>query len=248
MSLLIINADDFGYSTGVNYGIIHAYQRGILSSTTMMANMPGFDEGVKLAEENPNLGIGIHLALTCGSSLRSDVPSLVEDNGEFHNLSFYEKDFVIDTDELYKEWKEQIEKIISSGIEPTHIDSHHHVNTIEPMTEVFIRLANEYNLPVRNNFKVPDDIKTTQRFNTTFDLISLVKELWKPMELRNIIQECKVFETVEAMCHPGYVDNTLLNNSSLRNSRAITVSELQRSDYAETLEENGIQLGTYADL
>lgn len=248
MSLLIINADDFGYSTGVNYGIIHAYQRGILSSTTMMANMPGFDEGVKLAKENPDLGIGVHLALTCGSSLRSDVPSLIENNGKFHSLSFYEKDFEIDPTELYKEWKEQIEKIMNSGIEPTHIDSHHHVNAIEPMREVFIRLANEYQLPVRNNFTVPEDIKTTQRFNTTFDLISMVKELWKPMELRNIIQECKMFETVEAMCHPGYVDNVLLDNSSLRDSRAMTVAELQRSDYAETLEKNGIQLGTYADL
>lgn len=248
MSLLIINADDFGYSTGINYGIIHSYQRGILSSTTMLANMPGFEEGVKLVEENPDLGIGIHLALTCGSPLRDDVPSLVENNGELHNLSFYEKDFEIDLDELYREWKEQIEKIINSGIEPTHIDSHHHVNAIEPITEVFVRLANEYKLPVRNNFTVPDEIKTTKRFNTTFDLISMVKELWKPMELRNIIQECKTFGTVEAMCHPGYVDNVLLNNSSLRDSRAVTVSELQRSDYAKILEENEVQLGTYADL
>lgn len=248
MSLLIINADDFGYSTGVNYGIIHSYQRGILTSTTMMANMPGFDEGVKLAEENTGLGIGIHLSLTCGSPLRNDVPSLVGNNGKFHDLTFYEKAFEIDLNELYKEWKEQIEKIINSGIEPTHIDSHHHVNGIASITEVFNQLAKEYNLPVRNNFEVPDDIKTTKRFNTTFDLISSVKEIWKPMELKNIIQECKAFGTVEAMCHPGYVDSVLLENSSLRDSRAVTVSELQRSDYAEILEENGIRLGTYADL
>lgn len=248
MSLLIINADDFGYSTGINYGIIHSYQQGILSSTTMLANMSGFEEGIKLAKENPDLGIGIHLALTIGSPLRNDVPSLVEKNGKFHKLSFYEKDFEIDSDELYKEWKEQIEKVINSGIIPTHMDSHHHVNGIDLITTIFNQLAKEYNFPVRNNYHVPKDIKTTKRFNTSLDRISSIKELWKPMEIKNIIQECKTFETVEAMCHPGYVDNVLLNNSSLRDSRAVTVSELQRSDYAEILEENGIQLGTYADL
>lgn len=248
MSLLIINADDFGYSAGINYGIIHSYQRGILSSTTMMANMPGFEEGVKLAKENTGLGIGVHLTLTCGSPLRDDVFSLVEDNGQFHHISFYEKKFEINLDDLYKEWKEQIERIIRSGIDPTHLDSHHHVNNITPITEVFTQLAEEYSLPVRNNFDVPDHIKKTTRFNTSFESLIAMKEIWKPMEIKNLIQECKTFETVEIMCHPGYIDNVLLNNSSLRESRAIMVAELQREDYGKTLEEENIQLGTYADL
>src|SRR5699024_8637436 len=125
MSLLIINADDFGYSTGVNYGIIHSYQHGILTSTTLMANMPGFDAGVNLAKENKGLGVGIHLVVSCGSPLRKDVSSLTDNNGYFHNISFYEKEFSISMDDLYKEWKAQINKIIESGIEPTHLDSHH---------------------------------------------------------------------------------------------------------------------------
>lgn len=248
MSLLIINADDFGYSTGVNYGIIHSYQQGILTSTTMITTMPGFEEGVKLAEENPGLGIGVHLSLTCGKPLREDVPSLIQSNGQFHQLSFYEEDFKIDLDELYKEWKEQIERVVKRGIKPTHLDSHHHVNSLSPITEVFIQLAKEYDLPVRNNFDVPTDILTTKRFNTSFDLIGMTKEIWKPMELKNIVQECQMFGEVEAMCHPGYVDQVLLANSSLRDGRAVTVAELSRSDYANILKENDIQLGTYSDL
>ena len=66
---LIINADDFGYSNGVNYGIIDAFKNGILTSTTCLTNMPGFNHAIQLAKENPNLGIGIHLTLTCGKPL-----------------------------------------------------------------------------------------------------------------------------------------------------------------------------------
>jgi hypothetical protein len=248
MSLLIINADDFGYSTGINYGIIHAFQRGVLSSTTMMANMPGFDEGVILAKENPELGIGVHLALTCGRPLRSDVKTLIDERGNFRHLSFYEKKFEIDTDELYQEWKEQIGKVMQSGIEPTHLDSHHHVNSLPLISEVFNQLAREYQLPVRNNFSVPEDITTTNRFTTSLDTIGGVREIWKAMEIRNIIEDCKNFETVEAMCHPGYVDNILIQNSSLREYRAVIAAELQRKDFAEILEKNDISLGTYNDL
>lgn len=248
MNKLIINADDFGYSSGVNYGIIHAHQRGILTSTTIMANMPGFDEAVSLAKENTDLGIGVHLTLTCWKPLRNDVSSIVDENGDFHRLSFYENDFTVDFDDLYKEWDDQISKVIQSGINPTHLDAHHHVNSISPITEVFVKLAKKYDLPVRNNFIVPDSIKTTNRFNTTFDLLGTIKEIWKPMEIKNIIQECKTFGTVEAMCHPGYVDNVLLTNSSLRDNRAIMVAELQRNDYEMILAENNIQLGTYSDL
>lgn len=248
MTLLIINADDFGYSTGINYGIIHSHQEGILSSTTMIATMPGFDEGVKLAEENPSLGIGVHLSLTCGTPLRKDVPSLIKEDGQFHLLSHYEKAFKIDTEELYKEWKEQIKKVIEAGIQPTHLDSHHHVNTLSGITEVFVQLAKEFYLPVRNNFEVPADIQTTNRFNTSFDAIGMKKEIWKPMELTNLVEECEMFGTVEAMCHPGYVDQVLLETSSLTDYRAVMVGELMRSDYRQILEKHHIQLGTYADL
>lgn len=59
MGKLIINADDFGYGKGVNMGIIEAYQNGVLTSTTLMAGMPGFDQAVKLAKDNPGLGVGV---------------------------------------------------------------------------------------------------------------------------------------------------------------------------------------------
>ena len=65
MKKLIMNADDFGLSEAVNYGILKGFQDGILTSTTIMANMPGFDHAVEMAKQHPEMHIGVHLNLTC---------------------------------------------------------------------------------------------------------------------------------------------------------------------------------------
>lgn len=248
MNLLIVNADDFGYSAGINYGIIDAYQNGILSSTTLMANMSGFKQATVLAKENPGLGIGVHLTLTCGSPVKENVKSLVEADGKFHKLSFYEKGFSVDLDELYDEWKAQIDTVIAGGIKPTHLDSHHHVNSIQPLTTVFERLAKEYDLPVRHNYEVAEDFVTTRRFFNFLDTLGRDKEIWKPMTIRNLVDDVKTFGTVEAMTHPGYVDAVVLDNSSLNDNRAYQLRELQQESYQKLLKDNEITLGTYADL
>ena len=79
MKKVIINADDFGYSSAVNLGIITSHKKGILTSTTLMANMSGCDEAIMLAKENPNLGVGCHLVLTCGKPLTKGA-SLINEN------------------------------------------------------------------------------------------------------------------------------------------------------------------------
>lgn len=75
MPRFIINADDFGYSRGVNYGIIDAHTDGIVYSATMMVNMPGAQHAVSLAKEHPELQIGIHLTLTCGRAVSDQLSS-----------------------------------------------------------------------------------------------------------------------------------------------------------------------------
>ena len=66
---LIVNADDFGFTHDVNAGIVEARRRGILRSTTLMANGAAFDDAVRLARENPDLDVGCHLVLVGGRSL-----------------------------------------------------------------------------------------------------------------------------------------------------------------------------------
>src|SRR5699024_3337774 len=69
MKRIIINADDFGYSRAVNWGIIDAHAEGLLTSTTLMTNMPAAEHAFKLGHAHENLGIGVHLTLTCGRPL-----------------------------------------------------------------------------------------------------------------------------------------------------------------------------------
>ena len=74
---LIVNADDFGRSSSINEAVIRAHREGILTSASLMVNEPAFDEAVKLARENPKLGVGLHLTLLMGHSAMSDRKSVV---------------------------------------------------------------------------------------------------------------------------------------------------------------------------
>ena len=168
MGKVIFNSDDFGYSYGVNYGIVDAYQRGILTSTTLMANMPGFEHAVKLKKELPNLGVGVHLTLTCGKPLLKNVDSLM-DVDRFKHLSYYKQPFEVDGDQLYQEWNTQIQKVYRAGIIPTHLDSHHHTHTFGMNQEVVIALAKKYDLPVRGNFERKEEVRHTDYFEPYFD-------------------------------------------------------------------------------
>ena len=83
MKQLILNADDFGMTRGVNEGIIRAHRDGVLTSTTLMANGPEFDDAVSRAKSNPKLGVGCHLVLVGGPAIapRDKISSLADANG-----------------------------------------------------------------------------------------------------------------------------------------------------------------------
>lgn len=82
---LIINADDFGYSKGHNYGILDCIIGGVVSSTTILMTTPGTDHALELIKNNPSLDVGIHLSLDIGEPIlnRNKIPSLIDSNGNF---------------------------------------------------------------------------------------------------------------------------------------------------------------------
>ena len=84
---LIVNADDFGRSHSINEAVIRAHRDGVLTTASLMVNEPAFDEAVKLAKENPKLGVGLHLTLLVGHSALppEKIPGLVNSRGEFSN-------------------------------------------------------------------------------------------------------------------------------------------------------------------
>jgi len=73
LKLLIVNADDFGFTRDVNEGIVHAHRQGILTASTLMATGPAFEHAVELARANPGLDVGVHLVLVGGDGYPATV-------------------------------------------------------------------------------------------------------------------------------------------------------------------------------
>ncbi|WP_137664632.1 carbohydrate deacetylase [Enterococcus hulanensis] len=254
MGKAIFNSDDFGYSYGVNYGIADAYQRGILTSTTLMANMPGFDHAVKLKRELPDLGVGVHLTLTCGKPLLKNVDSLMAGDS-FKHLSFYTQPFEVDSDQLYQEWNAQIQKVYRAGIIPTHLDSHHHTHTFGMNQEVVIALAKKYDLPVRGNFEKKNEVRHVDYFEPYFDDVGETilekRQIDCSIEeyLEDLLSVLREKKSIEIMCHTAYLDQELLNGSSFVYPRINQVEFLIHSEFAQQVKRDClIELATYKDI
>jgi len=240
MTKLIINADDFGYSKGVNLGIMEAHINGAVSSSTLMANMRAAEHAASLAKQAPGLGVGIHLVLSCGRPICENVPSLVDGKGNFHHVKKLES--FADEDDIEHEWIQQIERVLAFGITPTHLDSHHHVHGLRKVYPVMERLALKYGLPIRNINGEKKDIQPIQHFCTEFYGEHLTVE--NTIELLDRLRNYKV---VELMTHPAYIDEPLLNGSSYVLPRVKELSILTSNELREALEKKGIQLMTYRD-
>ena len=81
MTKIIVNADDFGLSEAVNYGIISAYKNGIVRSTTIMPGMPAFEHAIGLLKENKGLGCGVHMTLSVNKPILNCHKTIVDENG-----------------------------------------------------------------------------------------------------------------------------------------------------------------------
>ncbi|MFL2120897.1 carbohydrate deacetylase [Marinilactibacillus psychrotolerans] len=255
MGRVIINSDDFGYSRGINYGIMDAFNQGILTSTTLMTNTPGFKQAVELAKEHPKLGIGVHLTLTFLKPLNHKVNTLTDPSGNFHKLAEYNQSNVkVDLNELYEEWDQQIKKVIHNGIDPTHLDSHHHLHTFGDHQEVVIELARKYDLPVRGNFERKNEVKTTDHFIADFDPIgewmqSKEKQQMATTYLNELYEILLDQETVEIMCHAGYIDQFVKTHTSYYNPRIFQTDLLIHSEFAQKLKRDSrIELVSYKNL
>ena len=129
---LIVNADDFGLSRSVNEAVIRAHRDGILTSASVMVNEPACDEAVKLAKENPKLGVGLHITLLMGHSALppGKIPGLVNNRGEFSDspVSTGMKYFFNSglRKQLRAEIRAQFEKFRATGLPLDHVNGHLH--------------------------------------------------------------------------------------------------------------------------
>jgi hopanoid biosynthesis associated protein HpnK len=149
MKQLILNADDFGLTPGVNRGIIRAHQEGILTSTTLMATAPAFDDAVELARANAKLGVGCHLVLVGGRAVTpyAEIPSLAAPDGNLPaSLAVFATNVSrgrIRAQEIGRELRAQIDKIRSAGINPSHLDTHKHTHAHPVVMEELARAARD---------------------------------------------------------------------------------------------------------
>lgn len=261
MKKVIINADDFGYSSAVNLGIIKAHKDGILTSTTLMANMPGCDEAITIAKENPSLGVGGHLVLTCGKSLTKG-SSITNENGYFYNLVEYKKHRnEMDDEEIFNEWCCQIDYLISKGLYLTHLDSHHHLHTFPENLQITKRIAEKYNLCFRNIYDLEEnvDLPAQKGIKGFLDLMnhSSIRDLKMTFndnrikcfeEIQEVLNKVKDDEITELMVHPAYVDENLYFNSSFNVQRTKEVSILCDLETRQIFKENNIELCNYDNI
>jgi chitin disaccharide deacetylase len=150
---LIVNADDYGRTAGVSDGILQAHREGIVTSTTAMMNMPGIERPLRMARQEPDLGLGVHLVFTAGQPVLppDEVPTLVDSSGHFLTVDVWQTSLGrMDLSELWAEWQAQI--VMFHGVfvaKPDHLDCHHFIYLQPPIFELYLRLAQQERVPAR---------------------------------------------------------------------------------------------------
>lgn len=161
--LLIVNADDFGIHPDVNQGIIHAFQHGAVRSTSIMANMPAFDDAVALAGTADGLEIGLHLNISSGRCVAPPrlVPLLIDSDDVFlfseydiptsmQRYAALADDSEPFAEQIRIEGEYQLDLLLRRGISPGHLTIHHYLSLLHPrIFDAYLRLAETAHLPCR---------------------------------------------------------------------------------------------------
>lgn len=227
--ILIVNADDFGQSSGVNRGVIEAYENGIVTSATLMVRWPAAIEAVQYAMENPGLCLGLHLDLA---------------EWNYSEGRWFPR-YVVTPDDDESSIRHEIHRQLDTfmrivGRPPTHIDSHQHVHRNEPVRQLLADAGKGLGVPVRDmapgitytgafygqdgrGYPVPAAI-------TVESLVSLIEQLPEGI--------------TELGCHPGDGTGTDTMYSA---ERAVEVATLCHPKVRSTLVAGGVQLRSFSD-
>ena len=153
MKQLIINADDFGADEARNAGIIEVIQKGVATSASILANGPAFEETVnQIHSLNPPASFGIHINLSEGKPVTSNLRHLIGDDGNFLKKAVAHRRLMESGNrELGKEISEevsaQVERLLESGIRVDHLDGHQHVHVFPAVFPIALKIARHYKIP-----------------------------------------------------------------------------------------------------
>jgi len=148
---VVVNADDFGFSEGVTEGILRAHREGIVTSTTIMANLPGAASAVARLAEARELGVGVHLNVCQGPPLSKAGLALADDDGVMRNGAVALLTRCLLRPRLLEavgaECDAQVRWVLDHGVHPTHLDSHRHVHGWPDIFARVVLLAKRYDIP-----------------------------------------------------------------------------------------------------
>ncbi len=248
---VIANGDDFGFSKGVNLGILEAFQNGIVSQTSLMVNMPGFDHAVELMRQYPDLlKVGIHLVTSVQYSITEGNKTITDENNKFYHD--HDKIKNCDFEELKNEYEAQLLKFLETGFKPTHIDFHWCYYPVQ--VEAAMYLSKKYDLPVRTQNKEMEDLFTKEgikhNINMISDFYSLDASVTTDDKMMGLLQRAMDanMEQCSFELHPAYVDQWVLTLSSYNIQRTRELQALTSPKLVQFVKDSGIELISFADL
>ena len=229
---LIVNADDFGFTPGVNAGIVRAFEQGIVRSTSLMVCYPAAAEAAAYARAHPGLGVGLHI----------DLWESVPQGWSWRKI--YER-CPAEEAAVEAEVRRQLDAFRAlMGREPDHLDTHQHIHRKEPVRTVVERIARELKLPLRGQPGVPyvGGFYGQDGMGQPYpDGISVQRLL----ELIDALPE----GTTEFGCHPGFVEaDDPLGGTMYRTERNTEVASLCDPRVLERCARGDVRLARFGDL
>jgi chitin disaccharide deacetylase len=227
---LIVNADDFGMTDGINAGVIEAHKRGVVTSASLMVKQPKAGEAARLAAALPKLSLGLHI----------DLAEWEPVGGVWRQI--YARVDVEDPTQVAGEIAEQLDTFVKLvGHEPDHIDSHQHVHMDGTVRDAALQLARRLDVPVRGL-----DARVT--FCGEFYGHQRRAELYpEGVTAANLLRLSGAIADgwTELMCHPGYACDV---RSVYAREREVELGVLCQPDLPAALRAIHVELRSFADL
>lgn len=246
---LIVNADDLGRTPGINAGIFEAHARGLVTSATLMVGFTPAKEATDAWARSPEIGIGLHVALTGGRPILPPeaVPGLVDGEGRFPAKPDGLEG--AHPEEVMAEVEAQFERFRAlAGRLPTHLDSHHHSHRLPIVCDALVNIAGRYGLPVRNaSDEVGERLRQAGVATSDFFVERFFGSEARLEVLLEILGDLAPGVT-ELMCHPAKVDEALRLDSSYVDERDQELAVLTHPEAIRALREEGILLTHFGEL
>lgn len=249
MKRILLRADDLGYSEGVNLGIAKSVKYGLINNVGVMTNMKAVQHGLDLLE-GEKVCLGQHTNICIGRPITNPalIPSLVKENGEFKSSKEFrmaKEDFVV-FDEVVLEIEAQLNRFIELvGDKPHYFEGHAVASNNFFKGLEYVANKNGLKYSGMSFGEKPIEVGNTRVYVT----MNSMKPNYDPFEsLKKMVENYHEDGCDMLICHPGYLDRFILENSSLTIPRTLEVDMLCDDNTKEFIEANNINLLTYDDL